>query len=169
MWLELKIGIDVIAWILLAIVVSQILFLNVILSFLILAGLFLIVFSDFLIGWIIKSSYVDVLMDSNPEGYETCILKDFSGNVSFAQVKKGPQSKREFVKYGKEASIINRGRCPIRLPNGNTGFIGHEDYDLDIDFYECEALDKLKGDDIKEIMENMEEDIEQKDGGVMND
>lgn len=169
MWLELKIGIDIIAWILIAVVVSQILFLNVILSFLLLAGFFLTVFSDFLIGWIIKSSKVDILMDSNPSGYETCILCDFSGNVDFVQVKKGPQSKREFTKYGKEASIINRGRYPIRLPNGNFGFIGHEDLDLDVDLDECEALDKLPGDDIKEIVENLEDKLENIEGGVMND
>ena len=155
MWLEAKIGINIIGWCMIAIVISQILFFNILFGFLLLAALFLGVFSDFLIGWMIKNNHADIIIDPNPSGTESVILCDFSGNVDFARVTKGPLGKREFVKYGKEASIIYRGRYPIRFPNGNHGFIGHEDYDLDVEPVKATLYDELKGDDIKEIVDNL--------------
>lgn len=171
MWLEGKIILSIVSWVIIAIVISQLIYFQFLFAVLLLAAIFINFFGDLIIGYGIKSNHVDVLIDPNPTGHETVILCDFGGNVDFASVKKGPLGKREFVRYGKEASIINRGKYPIRLPNGNHGCIAHESYDLDVKPATCEALDKLKGDDIKEVVEHLEEEDKMEDieGGVMND
>ena len=171
MWLEIKIGVNIISWVLIGYVCSRVILLNLFMGVFLIAAIVISGVSDFIIGYAIASNHVDVLIDGNPAGHETVILCDFGGNVDFAQVKKAPFGKREFVRYGKEASVINRGKYPIRLPNGNHGFIAHENLDLDVDMVEAEALDKLEGDDIKEIVENLEdkEKLEKVEGGVLND
>ncbi len=155
MWLEAKIFFSIVAWVFIAIVLSQILLINILLSFLLLASIFLVFLGDLIIGYQIKHNHVDVIIDPCPSGFENCVLFDFSGNIDFFRVRKGPLGKREFIRYRKEASVINRGKYPIRFINGNHGFVGHESYDLDVDLYETEALDKLPGDDIKEIIDNL--------------
>ena len=155
MWLEAKVGISIMGWVLVAIGVAYTMALDWIIGFLLIVAIGLWVFSDFLIGYIIKTNHVDVLIDPCPSHQEICVLLDFAGNVDFIKTDKGAINKREFVKYKKEASIINRGRMPLRLINGNSAFLGHEDYDLDIDLDEAEALDQMEGDDIKEIVDKL--------------
>jgi len=121
---------------------------------LIIAMMFYIIGDAFLLVKMVNTQ-ANRWLEPNKIDEEKCILFDMAHNVTLQRVRKKEEGKREFVRYGKEASIINRGRYPIRLPNGDRGFVGHESYDLDVDLLECEALDKLKGDDIKEIYHNL--------------
>lgn len=155
MWIEVKIMLSIIAMIFIAIVLSQILFLNMLYGFLLFVSIGMIVFGDILIGYQIKHNHLDVLMDPCPAGQEICILFDFSGNLDFQKVKKGPLGVRQFVKYKKEASIINNGDYQVRCINGNHGFIGHESYDKNVNLYKAEALDKLPGDNMEEIIDQL--------------
>ena len=144
-----------IAVIFIAIVLSQIILLNMLLCFLLIVGIGLVFFSDIIIGYQISRNHLNVLMDPMPPGYELCVLFDFSGNLDFLKVKKGPLGTREFVKYKTEANIVNKGDYQIRCINGNHGFVGHEDYGENVNLLKVEALDKLPGDDIKEIVYNI--------------
>jgi hypothetical protein len=155
MWLEAKMMLSGIAIIFIAIVLSQIILLNMLLGFLLIVGIGLVFFSEIIIGYQVSRNHVNVLMDPMPPGYELCVLFDFSGNIDFLKVKKGPLGTREFVKYKKEANIINKGDYQIRCINGNHGFIGHENYPENINLLKAEALDKLPGDDIKEIVDKL--------------
>jgi len=155
MWLEAKVMLSMIAVIFIAIVLSQIILLNMLYGFLLIVGIGLVVFSDIIIGHQISRNHLNVLMDPMAPGYELCVLFDFSGNIDFLKVKKGPLSTREFVKYKKEANIINNGDFQIRCINGNHGFVGHEDYGRNVNLLKAEALDKLPGDNIKEIVDNL--------------
>jgi len=155
MWLEAKILLSIVAMIFIAIVLSQLLFLNILYAFLLFAAIGLIVFSDMLIGYQIKHNHVDVLIDPCPAGSEICVLFDFSGNMDFLRTKKGPLGTRQFVRYKKEATIINDGKYQLRTINGNHGFVGHESYDKNVDLFKTEALDKLEGDNMEEIIDNL--------------
>ena len=155
MWMEAKTLLSAIGIIFIAIVLSQIILYDMLLGFLLVMSIGLVVFSDILIGYQINRNHVNVLMDPMPSGYELCVLFDFGGNIDFLKVKKGPLGTREFVKYKKEANIINNGDYQIRCINGNHGFIGHEDYGQNVNLFKAEALDKLPGDDIKEIVDKL--------------
>lgn len=152
MWMEAKATLTVIGIIFVAIVLSQIILLNMLFGFLLIVSIGLFVFGDFLIGYQISRNHVNVLIDPISAGYELCVYLDFSGNIDFLKVKKGPLGKREFVKYKKEASIINNGDAQLRFINGNHGFLGHENYSRNVNIEKAEALDKLPGDDIKEAV-----------------
>lgn len=155
MWLEVKAMFTVGALICVCIALSSAIHFQDLLQTLMLIIAFgLMLFGDIAFGYKVIDAGVIPCIDKNPPNYETCILQEFSGNITFEQTKKGPFGKREFVKHHTDASIINTGDCPIRLPNGNIGFIGHVDYDMNVNIYEAEALDKLEGEDIKEIYKN---------------
>ena len=155
MWIEINTMLSVIAMIFIAIVLSQILPFSMLLGFLLIISIGLIVFSDIIIGYQISHNHVNHLIDPMPPNHELCVLVDFSGNLDFVRTRKAPLGKREFVKYKKEASVINNGDFPIRCINGNHGFIGHESYDRNVNLLKAEALDKTPGDDIKEIVERL--------------
>lgn len=155
MWLEVKIIFSIITMVFIAIVLSQIFLINMLLGFLLFAAIGMIVFGDMLIGYQIKHNHLDVIMDFCPANQEICVLFDFGGHIDFVRTVKGPLGKREFMRYKKEASIINDGRYQIRFINGNHGFVGHESYDKNVDLYKAEALDKLKGDTLEEIIDKL--------------
>ena len=157
MWLEAKIVISIFVVACIAIVMTSFMLIPeyFLLTFLCIVAIGLTIFGDLLIGYQIKHNHVDVLMDPIPSNQEVCALFDFSGNLDFVRCKKGPLGVREFVKYKKEASIINTGDYQIKCINGNHGFIGHESYDKNVNMYKAEALDKLKGDTMDEIMDNL--------------
>lgn len=155
MWTEVNSLFGAIAVIMMAIVLSQIVLFNMLLGFLCIVSMGLVIMGNMFIGYQIKHNHLDMLMDPCPANHEVCILFDFGGNVDFVKVKKGPLGKREFMKFHKEASIINTGDYQLRFINGNRGFIGHESYDKNVNLYKAEALDKLKGDNIKEIFVNL--------------
>jgi len=176
MWLEAKLLITIVANVFIAIVFTQIFFLNLFLGFLLFVAIFLIVFGDIIIGYQIKHNHVDVVIDPCPSNQEICVLLDFGGHIDFLRTKKAPLGKREFVKYRKEASIINDGRYQLRFINGNHGFIGHESYEKNVDLVKAEALDKLEGDDLEEIFDKLPKTVDNKnvlvemrDKGIIND
>lgn len=162
MWLEVKVLLSVISMIFIGIVLSQILFLNLILGFLLIMSIGLIFMGDLLIGWQITRNHLKPLMDPIPVSKELCVLHTIGGLMDFIVTRKGPMGKREFSYYNREnraiseASVINDGSYPIRTINGNTGFIAHESYDMNVDLREAKALEQCEGDDIKEIYENIQ-------------
>ena len=78
-----------------------------------------------------------------------------SGNVDFVRTRKEAFDTRAFKRYGKNATIINNGDYQIRTHNGNKGFVGHEDFDQNVNLFHAEALDRLPGDNIKEIYKKL--------------
>ena len=138
-----------------AIVLSQILLLNMLLGFLLFAAIGLIVFSDLLIGYQIKHNHVDKIIDPCPAGKELTVLLTLTGMLDFEWSKKAPHGKREFVYNKTEASYINNGDYPIHTINGNYGCIVHESCDENINMHEAKAAEKISkqydSDDIKEI------------------
>ena len=155
MYLEMKMIFSSMACIMIAIVMILVIGSNTLLGFLLLMAIGLVIMGDMLIGIKITKNHLQPLLDPMKANEEICILFDFGGNVDFVKTIKGPLGTRQFVKYKKEASIINSGNYQIHLINGNHGFVGHESYDCNIDLKKAEALDKLKGDDIKEIYKDI--------------
>jgi len=151
MWLEAKSLLTVISVFFIGIVLVQIMFLNFLFAFLLLIGIFMFVFGDILIGWMITKNHLQPLMDPMRPNEELCILFDLSGNVDFVRTRKGPYGKREFVRYHRNASVVNSGSYQIKTLNGNRGFVGHESYDGNVNLKTVKALDTLEGDDIKDI------------------
>lgn len=155
MWLEAKILLSIVAMVFIAVVLSQVLVFNMLFAFLLIVAIALIIFGDVLIGYQIKHNHLDVVMDPCPAGWELCVLFDFGGNIDFIRTKKGALGTRQFVRYKKEATIINDGRYQVRFINGNHGFVGHESYDKNVDLHKTEALDKLDGDNMEEIIDKL--------------
>jgi len=157
MYLEIKAVFSMIAMIMIAIVLSQILFINMIFGFLLIVAIGLIFMGDLIIGYQITRNHLKPLMDPIPANKELCILFTIGGMIDFVITRKRPLGKREFVYYSNlqrtmsEASVINDGSYPVRTINGNPGFIAHESYDMNVDLYKAKALEKCEGDDIKEI------------------
>ena len=154
MWLEAKALLSGVAIVMISIVMFTILFQNMLFGFLLIMAIGLILFSDILIGYQITKNHLRWLMDPLTPNEELCVLFDHSGNFDFIRTKKGPYDTRLFSRYKKPATIVNTGSYPIRSHNGNKGFVGHEDYDLNVNLSECEALDKCKGDNIIDIYHN---------------
>lgn len=152
MYLEVKAIVSGIAIVLNCIVIGYIILLNFFLGFILLISVFLIIFETLLIGYQISHNHLKVLMDPCGPDSEVCFYFDMGGDVDFIKAKKGPYNTRSFVKYNRVGTIINKGSYPIRLINGNKGFIGHEDYPEEVNLDEAEALDKQAGEDIKEIV-----------------
>lgn len=166
MWTEVNCLFGAIAVICMGICITFTLFISVLVAFLCIVAMGMVIMGNMLIGYQIKHNHLDILMDPCPASQEVCVLMDFGGNVDFVKVKKGPLGKREFMKYRKEASIINTGDYQLRFINGNRGFVGHESYDKNVNLYKTEALDKLKGEDVKEIFFNMPKVARDIDGRV---
>ena len=133
-----------------AIALSQILFVNMIMGFLLLMSMFLMLFGDIIIGYKITASDLKPLLEPTPPGKELLELQLLDGNVRFINTVKGPQGKRSFRMNGHDASIIHDGKAKFRLPGGNVGFRGHELFDQNVDPMRCKALEKMPGDTIKE-------------------
>jgi hypothetical protein len=151
MYLEMKGMFIILGLTVISIVIALLMNANFFLAFLLIMGIMFYLLGDVILYAKIVSTQANRWLEPNKPDQEKCLLFDLAHNVTIQRVTKKEEGKREFVRYGKEASIINRGKYPIRFPNGDRGFVGHESYDQDVDLYETEALDKLKGDDIKEI------------------
>lgn len=159
MFLEIKAMFIVMGLIMISIVIGLVINVNFLLAFFLIMGVMFYLLGDLILYAKLISTQANRWLEPNKPDQEKCLLFDLAHNVTVQRVNKKEEGKREFVRYGKEASIINRGKYPVRFPNGDRGFVGHESYDLDVDLYETEALDKLHGDDIKEIYYNkMKED-----------
>ena len=156
MYLEIKAVISGIGFILICIVISQILFLNTLLGFLLFAAGFCFIFGDILIGIKIIHTNANYWFDPLPQGtHELCIMKTLSGLVDLIPVVKGVKGIRYGVLHKKKIAVLNEGTDQFHTRNGNLGFFAHENYDKNIKLLECKALEKLEGDDIKEIYHNL--------------
>lgn len=169
MWLEAKAILSSVAIVMISIVLCIVLFQNILLGFLLIVAIGLIVFSDIIIGYQITRNRLRWLMDPLSPSEELCILFDHSGDIDFVRTKKGPSDTRLFTRYGKPATIVNTGSYQIRTHNGNKGFVGHADYEMNVNLIECEALDKCDGDNNIEIYNNLPHQKKEKTkGGVSN-
>lgn len=151
MWLEAMALMSSIACVMIGIVLSAILFVAPLFGFLLIVAITLVIFGNVIIGYQITRNHLKWLIDPLAPSEELCILFDHSGNVDFVRTVKGPHDTRQFLRYGKPATIINTGDYQVRTHNGNKGFVGHEDIEVNVNLIETEALDKTLGDDIKDI------------------
>lgn len=155
MWLEVKIVIGGIGVIFVCIVISQILFLNLILSFLLFVGVGLWIFSEVCISYVLSKGRAKYWYDKPPPKKDLAIILDLTKGIDFEWVKKGPYGKREFVFNGKEASYIDRGNFRIHTPHGVIASIVHEKSEKNMDPYEVEMAEKLHNefgtDNVKEM------------------
>lgn len=155
MYLELKGLFTAIGCIFLAIVMGIFFSIDFFIVFLIMIGFLFFIIGDLFLGVKMVTTHANRWLEPNKPGQEKCVLFDLAGNIDLERCWKKEEGKREFVKYKKEATIINRGKYPIRFPNGDRGFVGHESYDKDVDLSEADALDELPGDDIKEVYQKI--------------
>ena len=169
MYLEIKSVISGIAIIILFFVISQILFLNFLLGFLLIATVGAFIFGDILIGIKITNTNANLWFDPLPQGtHELCVMQTLSGLVDIIPVTKGVKGIRYGVLHKKKIAVLNEGDCQFHTRNGNLGFFAHENYDKNINLRECKALEHLTGDDIKEIYRYLNSKTESKKviGGV---
>ena len=89
MWLEVKIMLGIVANIFIAIVLSQVMFIEggLLFGFLLFVAIGLVVFGDIIIGYQIKHNHLDVLIDPCPSGHEVCVLFDFGGHIDFLRTR----------------------------------------------------------------------------------
>lgn len=158
MWLELKYILSGAGFFLLCIVVGLLLTnwggvkIQVFILFL---GFGLILFGDFALLFKIKNSHADYWFEPMEAGFELGIIETLTHMVDLVKAKKGPEGKREWVFNGQEASCVVSGKHIIHNRVGNHGFYCHEGYDQDIDPKDAMGLEKIKGDDIEEIYDNI--------------
>jgi len=158
MYLEIKAIISGISMIAIFFVISQILFENFLLGFLLIASVGGFIFGDMLLGIKIINTNAQKWFEPLPQGtHEICILKTLSGLVELIVVEKGPKGIRYGMLHKKKIAVLNEGTGQIHTRNGNLGFFAHENYDKNINLLECKALEILDGDDIKDIYYNLKE------------
>ena len=155
MFLEVQSLFNGIAIVMISIVMVFTIFQNMLLGFLLLMAIGLVFLGNMLIGYLITKNHLKWLIDPLGPNHELCILFDHSGNVDFVRTSKQAFDTRTFTRYKKQATIINNGDYQVRTHNGNKGFVGHEDFDRNVNLSTCEVLDKLPGDSIKEIYESL--------------
>jgi len=139
---------------------------DIFLAFLLLAAIFLVLMGDMIVGYKITTSDLKPLMDPTPKGKELMEWQQIDGRVRFINTAKGALGKRSFRSNGEDASVFNDGKANFKLPNGNTGFRAHENFDRNIDPSRAKALQQMKGDNIKEIYFQAKDKL---DRGVQND
>ena len=161
MYLEVKALFSSVAMIFIAIVLMYIMMQDIFLAFLLLAAIFLVLMGDMLIGYKIVTSDAKPLMDPTPKGKELMELQQIDGRVRFMNTTKGAHGKRSFRINGEDASVINDGESPIRMPGGNQAFRAHECFDMNIDPKRAKALQMMKGGNIKEMYRQAKDKIEQ--------
>ena len=171
MWLEAKVVVAGIGIILICIVISQILFLNLILSVLLFFGVGLIIFSEIFFSYFYTIGKAKYWVDRPPGNKTLNVNFSLTNLIEPYWVDKGPYGVRRWVQNKKEASCIDRGNYPIHTPHGVLGFLSHEKSEKNINPYEVEMAEQLFNevgtDDIKEIYERVKaEEKESKEGAV---
>jgi len=162
--MEVKAMFTVIAIVFIAVVLSQILFVNFLLGFLLIASMGVIIIGDILIG--IKISDYKPLYDPTPRGWELMELQLLDGKTVFMNTRKGAHGKRSFRINNEDASVINDGKGTFTLNNGNRGFRAHENYDGNIDPFRAKAIEqisnKLDVENVKEMYHHAREMLKKK-------
>jgi len=153
MWLEVKATITVVSIFIIAVALAFTG--NLIIIIFAFMGIGTMIFGDVLIGWKLISTDAINILDPNGPDERTVDLHLKGGGRRIIKGKKSALGKIEFVYVGKEASIMDDGKYPIRFPNGNSGVIAHESYDKNVNMIEVSFIEKakkdLKVDNIKEM------------------
>jgi len=149
MWMEAHSGCNVIALVCIAIVISQIFFASQFLVFILFVAIAMVVFGNILIGS--RITRFKPLFEPTPTGWELMELQLLDGRTHFMNTKKGAHGKRSFRINGEDATVINDGECNFTLHNGNRGFRAHEMFDGNVDPFRAKALQKMPGENVKEI------------------
>lgn len=161
MWLEVKIVFSIVAMVMIAVVVSQLLFIDLLLGLLLFMSIGMIFVGDVLIGSKIKGCHADKIIDTPPAGKEFAILLTLNNLVDFVWTDKKPYGKREFVYHGQDASYFNKGDAQIHTLNGNYGCLIHEDNDDNINPDEVKIAgsisDEFDTEDIKDVYYKIKE------------
>lgn len=149
MYMMLKSIFTAVAMVFVAIVLSQVLFVNMLLGFLLFMAIVLMIMGDMVIG--IKISDFKVLFEPTPRGKELMELQLLDGRTHFINTTKGPHGKRSFRINREDASIINDGKSNFTLVNNNRCFRAIESYDGNVDPFRAKALELMEGANVKEI------------------
>jgi len=149
MYMEAKAVCTVISIICIAVIISQLIAANFFLAFLLFIAIAMMIFGDMILGF--KITRFKPLFEPTPPGKELMELQLLDGRTHFINTTKGPHGKRSFRINKEDASVINDGNANFTLHNGNRGFRGHEMYDGNVDPFRAKALEKIVGDDVKEI------------------
>ena len=152
MWMEAQAICNVIAMICIAIVISQLFLVAQIFVFILFVAIAMIIFGNILIGS--RISRFKPLFETTPTGWELMELQLLDGRTYFINTKKGAYGQRKFRINGEDATVINDGECNFTLHNGNRGFRAHELFDGNVDPFMAKALEKMQGEDVKEIYYN---------------
>jgi len=151
LYLEVKALFSSVAMIFIAMVLAHLIMVDLFLTFLLLVAIVLVLMGDMFFGYKVVISDVKPIMEPTPKGKELMELQQIDGRVRFINTTKGAHGKRSFRINGEDASVINDGKAPFRLPSGNHGFRAHELFDMNVDPKRAKALQQMKGDNIKEI------------------
>lgn len=155
MFIEIKAVLTVVSFVFIGIVISQIVYYDLLLTFLLFMGMGLYFFGDMLIGYVITRNDLKPQMDPTPRRMETCLFISLTKRLYVFDTVKGPEGQRKFRFNGQDASVINHGDYQIRLPNGNSAFLAHESCEENLNLAEvkyAEITSKEFGtDDLKEI------------------
>ena len=143
MWLEVKIVFSIISMVFIGIVLSQLIFLNMLFSFLLIMSIGMIIISDLLIGSKIKACHADKIIDHPPLNMEFWAMITLNNLLDFGWAVKKPYGKREFMYHGQEASYYNNGDAQIHTLNGNHGCLIHEDHDENLNPDETRIAAKI--------------------------
>ena len=162
MYLEVKALLSSVAMIFIAIVLANILIYDFFFAFLLLAAVVMVLLGDMVIGYKIVVSDAKAIMDPTPKGKELMELQQIDGRVRFINTTKHAHGKRSFRINGEDASVINDGESPFRLPSGNHGFRAHECFDMNVDPKRAKALQQMKGADVKEMYYQAKDDLDKK-------
>lgn len=149
MYLVVKALLSAVSMIFIGIVCSQILLVDMLLGFFLIISIFLVILGDVIIGW--KATPFKALFEPTPPGCELMEIQLLDGTTHFMNTRKGPQGKRDFRMNNHDASVINDGKAQFRVTGGNMGFRAHELLDRNVDPVRCKALEKMPGDNIKEL------------------
>ena len=155
MWYEAKIVIGGIGVILIAIVISQIIFLNLFLSVILFFAIGLWVFADIVFGYVYHNGDAKKLVDKPPGNKTLGVVFNLNNMFSLEWAEKGPYGVRRWVANNKEASCIDLGDYPIHTKHGVLGFVAHEKSEKNVNLYNVEMAEQLnkefKTDNIKEM------------------
>ena len=168
MWAEFKAILTGISIVCLFIVMSQIIFYNILLGFLLFVAIGLMMFGDIIFLREHSRTHANLMMERPPSNKILIPIFTLSGLFDLVWAEKRPDGKREFVFNKQEATVIDRGDYPIHNIAGAHGCIGHEACDENVNMYEVKAAEQFEKQfdtaDIKEIYRKIDK-IPKDEGG----
>ncbi len=141
MWLEVKATVTIIGCFIITIIIA--LSGNLIFALLCSMAIATFIFGDLLFGWKVVSTDAVHLIDPTGAGEKIIDLHLIGGGRRFIKATKSALGKWEFVYHKRKCSIIDDGKYPTRLSNGNPCVVAHESRDRALNYKHAKLLEKL--------------------------